>query len=322
MRNFHEASFLKAFAERMGSVANLNALYCLTWCDAKAVGEGIMTGWQEAILAELRDAVAQQITHGSIDRAGRHERLVWELGEQGLDRDAAEGFLTGLGHTYEHQVLPGEAARHHRVLAQCRTEGLGLVWERADRYVLLTAAVPDRHALMADYCATLSGHGFDIIDLRTWIMDGNPATVLYTMRLTTIYPARLDEEETWTRLRKDLLAVSQGRCDPKALMARRRSAMVPRPADSGFDDPAVKVEQRTSDDHTIVDVHTKDEVGLLSKLCRTISDHGCEIGYACINTMGDVAVDVFYVTRAGAKLTDEDAEALRARLVAALNLRG
>ena len=324
MRNFHEPSFLKAFAERMGSVDRLDALYCLTWCDAKAVGEGIMTGWQEAILAELRDAVAQQITHGGIDRAGRHERLIWELSAEGLGREEAEKFLTGLGHTYEHQVLPGEAARHHRVLAQCRTEGLGLVWERADRYVLLTAAIPDRHALMADCCATLSGHGFDIIDLRTWVMEtvgSGDSTALYTMRLTTIYPARLDDEETWIRLHRDLLAVSNRKIDSKALLSRRRSAMVPRPADSGFDDPAVKVEQRTSDDCTIVDVHTKDEVGLLSKLCQTISDHGGSIGYACINTMGDVAVDVFYVTRSGKKLADEDAEELRVRLVAALNLR-
>lgn len=322
MRNFHEPAFLRTFAERMGTVANLNALYCLTWCDAKAVGEGILTGWQEAILAELRDAVAQQITHGGIDRAGRHERLVWELGEQGLDRAAAEAFLAGLDHTYEHQVLPGEAARHHRVLTECRAGGLGLAWETTDKYVLLTAAVPDRHGLMADCCAILSGHGFDIIDLRTWIMAGTVPTVLYTMRLTTIYPARLTDDDLWTKLRKDLLAVSHGQGDATKLLARRRSALVPRPADSGFDDPAVKVEQRTSDHHTIVDVHTKDEVGLLSRLCRTISDHGGEIGYACINTMGDVAVDVFYVTRTGAKLTDDDAEALRARLIAALNLRG
>ena len=82
----------------------------------------------------------------------------------------------------------------------------------------------------------------------------------------------------------------------------------------------MKVEQRTSEHHTIVDIHTKDEVGLLSKLTRAISAFGADIGYSCINTMGDVAVDVFYVQRDGAKLTDEDAEALRGHVIQALNL--
>ena len=35
---------------------------------------------------------------------------------------------------------------------------------------------------------------------------------------------------------------------------------------------------------------------------------------------GDVAVDVFYVDRAGKKMTDEDAEGLRQHLIKALNL--
>ena len=90
---------------------------------------------------------------------------------------------------------------------------------------------------------------------------------------------------------------------------------------TGVADPAVKVEQRTSDNHTIVDVHVKDDVGLLSRLCRSISDFGCEIGYACINTMGDVAVDVFYVNRSGKKLSDDEAEALRTHLITALGLK-
>ncbi|MFM2090910.1 MAG: nitrogen regulatory protein uridylyltransferase, GlnD, partial [Planctomycetota bacterium] len=55
MRDFHEPAFLRAFAERMGDVDRLDALYVLTYCDAKAVGDGVLTGWQEAILGELYD---------------------------------------------------------------------------------------------------------------------------------------------------------------------------------------------------------------------------------------------------------------------------
>jgi [protein-PII] uridylyltransferase len=146
--------------------------------------------------------------------------------------------------------------------------------------------------------------------------------VIYSFRTDSIYPSRLQEEKSWERLRKDLLDISAGTINAESMLERRRQARVgPIPANSVFDDPAVKVEQRTSDTHTIVDVHVKDEVGLLSRLCRAISDHGCEIGYACINTMGDVAVDVFYVNRAGKKLTNEEAESLRCHLISALGLK-
>jgi [protein-PII] uridylyltransferase len=145
--------------------------------------------------------------------------------------------------------------------------------------------------------------------------------VIYSFRLAPIFPARAREPQTWTRLHHDLLAVSRGELSAESLLAkRRRSLATPRPADSGFDEAAIKVEQRTSEHHTIVDIHTRDEVGLLSRLCRGISSYGCEISYAGINTMGDVAVDVFYVNRAGAKLADDDAEGLRRHLISTLHL--
>ncbi len=322
MRDFHEPQFLRSFAEKMGTIDNLNALYCLTWCDARAVGEGILTGWQEAILAELRQAVAEQLMGGA-DPGTRHQRLIAELTVAGVGTDEAEAFLDGLGHTYEHQVLPGDIVRHHHVFIDAAHNGLGIRHELGEKFINLTAAVPDRRGLLADVAATLSGHGFDIIDCRTWVTEGvvdRPAMVIYSFRLSSLYPARLTEEEPWQRLRRDLLAVSRGTLDPRTLLEKRRAAITPRPADSGFDDPAVKVEQRTSEHHTIVDIHTKDEVGLLSKLTRAIALAGGDIGYACINTMGDVAVDVFYVSRNGAKLSDDEADALRSQLVRTLDL--
>ena len=322
MRDFHEAKFLRSFAEKMGSVENLNALYCLTWCDARAVGEGILTGWQEAILAELRETVALELAGGATPGT-RHQRLVAELAETGVSETDAESFLAGLGHTYEHQVLAGDIVRHHQVFTQAVSDGIGMGHEIAEKLINLTAAIPDRRGLLADVAATLSGHGCDIIDCRTWVTlaaPERPAMVIYSFRLSSLYPARVKEPEPWQRLRRDLLAVSQGTLDPRTLLEKRRAAITPRPADSGFDDPAVKVEQLTSEHHTIVDIHTKDEVGLLSKLTRVIAAEGADIGYACINTMGDVAVDVFYVSRNGEKLSDEEAELLRSQLVRTLDL--
>ena len=37
---------------------------------------------------------------------------------------------------------------------------------------------------------------------------------------------------------------------------------------------------------------------------RAISRHGCDVGLVLISTEGQKAIDVFHITKAGAKLTD------------------
>jgi len=320
MRDFHEESFLSTFCEKMGNREQLDLLYCLTYADARAVGEGVLTGWQEAILKDLHQTVtARLLRTGDRVSLSRRDLLMKELVKSGVSEVLAHEFIQDLPHSYLHQVPPGDVQRHHAVLLRARTEGVGIDHELKDKHLHLAAALPDRHALFADVTATLTGHGFDIIAARTWVTGSG--MVVYSFRLSTIYPGRLEDPAAWERLRKDLLAVSQDKLLAESLLERRRNARVgPKPADSVFDDPAIKVEQRTSETHTIVDVHVKDDVGLLSRVCRAISDFRCEIGFASINTMGDVAVDVFYIQREGKKLTDEDSEALRGHLVQALNL--
>jgi [protein-PII] uridylyltransferase len=320
MRDFHEPSFLRSFAERMGTRERLDYLYCLTWCDARAVGEGILTGWQEALLAELHQAVAEQLATGGAQVADHQQRLLGALAAGGVTPAAAQAFLTGLPHAYLHAAQPGDVLRHQTVVARCRGGDVGLAWELGERFQTVAAALRDRHGLLADVAAAISGNGFDIIGARTWITDDG--IVLYHLRLAGLAPARLTEATTWSRLHKDLAEAAAGTLDAGAQLTRRtRAYAVTKAADAGFDDPAVKIEHQSSEHWSIIDVHCKDEPGLLWKLCRTISDHGLEIGHTCITTMGDVAVDVFYVQRNGAKLSTADGDALRQRIVASLGLR-
>jgi [protein-PII] uridylyltransferase len=321
MRDFREPGFLRAFTERIGDEERLDLLYCLTYADARAVGEGILTGWQEELLSEIREAVRGELGRvKGVAAPSHHERLRAELVAAGHTTEQAEGWLRELPDTYLYQVAPGDAAKHLAVIDEARRTGVGLHRDLKDgTCVYLTAALADRHALFADVTATLTGNLFDILDTRTWVTTAG--MVVYNFRLTSATPARLKDEGAWSRLRADLRLVTQGTLDTKALLAKRKAAIgAPKAADSRFDDPAVKVEQRTSDHHTIVDIHAKDQPGLLSNLCRAISDYGCNITYACINTMGDVAVDVFYVDRDRRKLADEDAEGLRQHLISALDL--
>jgi|GEM_PF-2081751 len=320
MRDFHEPSFLATFTDRIGTVGRLDYLYCLTWADAKAVGEGILTGWQEALLDEIRAAVRDEMTRrAGGEPVGRKQRMVSELVGAGWTPEAVERWMADLPHTWQYQVQPGEGRRHLGVLEAARNDGIGMEHEDLDTHDLLILALPDRVALFADVAATLTGHTFDIIDTRTWVTASG--LVLYHFRLGSPLLGRVKDAQAWERLRTDLRKVSRGELQAGTVLARRRKAYgVATKPDSAFDDPAVKIDSRTSSQYTIVDIHAKDEAGLLSTLCQAIADYGVNITYACINTMGDVAVDVFYVDRQGAKLSDTDSDGLRRHLIATLRL--
>jgi [protein-PII] uridylyltransferase len=70
---------------------------------------------------------------------------------------------------------------------------------------------------------------------------------------------------------------------------------------------------------TIVEVFTRDRVGVLYAITQTLADLGLDISLAKVSTEGEKVADVFYVTRGGRRITeDSDRAALLARLRAAV----
>ena len=60
--------------------------------------------------------------------------------------------------------------------------------------------------------------------------------------------------------------------------------------------------------------------GLLYRISRVISEHGCDIDLVLISTEGDRAIDVFHLTRNGAKLSPDMEQNLRADLEQAVGV--
>jgi [protein-PII] uridylyltransferase len=87
--------------------------------------------------------------------------------------------------------------------------------------------------------------------------------------------------------------------------------------------PAVATEIRLHDDSThatIVEVSTRDRVGVLYAITRCLAELGLDISLAKVATEGEKVADVFYVTRGGHRLTDAaDRAAVIARLYAAVS---
>ena len=57
----------------------------------------------------------------------------------------------------------------------------------------------------------------------------------------------------------------------------------------------VKVNNEDSDFYTIVEATGEDRLGILYEITQALTDHGCDIHFARISTLGNRIVDVFYV---------------------------
>ena len=104
-----------------------------------------------------------------------------------------------------------------------------------------------------------------------------------------------------------------GRTDVTERLRRREQSVLRRRHVRGFR-PVVHFDNQSSRRYTILEINADDALGLLYRISRLISHHGCDVDLVLISTEGKKAIDVFHITKGGAKLAEPAQQALRADL--------
>jgi [protein-PII] uridylyltransferase len=127
------------------------------------------------------------------------------------------------------------------------------------------------------------------------------------LRALELNPTEVDQ------LRLTLERVVRGKVLVEDLLLRRRAPA--RPSRGARIQPVVRFNQQASDSSTLIDFIGEDRPGLLYDLTSAMAASGCNIEVVMIDTEAHKALDVFYVTKDGKKLSEADEDQLRTALL-------
>ncbi len=341
-RDLSDADVVARFAERVGDEERLAQLYLLTLCDTAMTAPNNLSAWKSELLRDLYlRARAHLAARGAvdpgaavaIDGAERRAKVVGFVAhgdDVAVDRAAAESMVAGLDERFFAQLTPRQAARHVRLALSVLTRG-ARVGVAISHFPLkghseVAVVAPDAHGVLAAIAGALVAHRVDVLGAVVGHADaptaGGLALDLFFVR-DLVGAAIPDSDARWARFEADLAElVGDGPPTHAAvtgLITRRRPASGLPPRVTPAVATEIRVDNQESTEATIVEVFTRDRLGVLYAITQTLADLGLDISLSKVSTEGEKVADVFYVTRDGGKVTlAAELDAVCAQLEAAL----
>ncbi|MBI3491519.1 MAG: HD domain-containing protein, partial [Acidobacteria bacterium] len=306
-RDTEDPEIVRRLADLVGIEERLKMLCLLTLVDVEAVNPETLTPWREELLWRLYVDTYNHLTLEYADERIEHQESGLRALVAGRPHNVTEAeitrFVEGLPRRYL-RLFPRDAIyRHVRLSRDIRPDDLHADLERRESLWELTVVTLDKPSLFSNICGALSSFGMDIA--RGHAMTNPNGLVLDIFQFT--------DQERFLELNaggKDqflgvLGDVISGATDVTERLRAREQSVLYRPRRGVTTaPPVVHADNQSSRRYTILDIVANNVLGLLHRVSRVISQHGCDVDLVLISTEGQKAIDVFHITKAGAKLTD------------------
>lgn len=310
-RDLSDPALVQSVAELVGSRERLDMLYLLTYVDISSVGPETWNEWRSRLLGELYEKVRAHLDAALAEpdrptsrteaaQAGaRAIRALVRPSDGDLDR-----FLKVLPERYLATVPPPAARQHFELWKRAKGRTVtGAAHPRPDAGDAseLVVVAEDRPGLLSLIAGALAAHSIDILGAEIFsLADGRALDAFLVREPGGIPPSA----ERVARALADLERILCGEETVQALLARRRGPsrlFAPGPATP----TKIRFDLAAARDATVVDVYTRDRVGLLHDIAAAIHREGASIVLARVATEGNRATDGFYLQDAGGrKITD------------------
>ncbi|HEX9701899.1 MAG TPA: [protein-PII] uridylyltransferase, partial [Rhodospirillales bacterium] len=289
------------FTAVVQSPERLRLLNILTVADIRAVGPGVWNAWKAGLVRELYYRAQEEMTGGiAIERRG--ERV--EQAKAGLKEKLAGWSAADIdahfarGHPDYWLTFDADTLKYHaEIVRDAETKKLKLHIEtRVDPERDVTEIIiyaPDHPGLFAKIAGALALSGASVVDAKIMTLANSMALDTFWIQDVTghVFAAGDRLKRLCKRVEDALMGrFNTGReieaVQKKALPSRTKVFKVP---------PRVLIDNKASNQHTVIEINGRDRLGLLHDLTTALTASGLQISSAHIATFGERVVDVFYV---------------------------
>ena len=317
-RDVADGETVDAFALKVPTPEALRMLTLFTYADIHAVHPDALTPWKAENLWRLYVATLNHLDRNVDDeRLGAREEseLVYRVTAL-LPGRAAEvrAYLEGFPERYIRTRTPEQVRANFLSSERFAGEPVQLDFRYSPAVNEITLVTRDRALLFANMAGALAAWGMNIVTADAF--SNRQGVVVDTFRFTDGFQTLELNESERERFVKSVHDVVAGEVPVEKLLSgrkrgRKKAPKVVTEARVDFDDLA-------SSHSTLLEVVAQDNPGLLRALSLTLAAGGFNIEVALVDTEGETAIDVFYLTRNGAKLTPAEQEGLKSELLRAM----
>ncbi|MGO1119445.1 [protein-PII] uridylyltransferase [Rhodovibrionaceae bacterium A322] len=325
-RDIDDPKTIQDLAEVIQSVERLRLLLVLTVADVRAVGPNVWNAWKAALLRELFWRT-EEVLSGGFNAKGKEQRaeLAKDALAQKLQDWPEEELAAHLERGYPSYWLScdGEShLRHAHMIREAEAQKRTLTVDaRVDSYrevAELTIYAPDHPGLVNRIAGALAVAGATVEGARIFTLSNGMALDIFY-----IHDANGGPFDKPAKLKRLATAIEQSLSGDIAPLKEleRQASVIPSRLEVFTVTPRVLIDNKASQNYTMVEINGRDRPGLLYRLTFAIANQNFIIHAAKITTFGERAVDTFYIHDAlGSKITsDSKLDRLRAALLDALD---
>lgn len=310
-----------AFAELVPDPDKLRYLYVHTYCDARGTASGLWNSYKDTLHGSLYRATLDQLIHGpalATRHTARMQSTYQELVTQkipGISADEITAHFHLLPERYFIHTDADEIALHIRMVNQLLTsitkaDAVGSLRPVIDwhddinrSYTVVDIVTWDRAGLFYKLAGAFSVAGLSILSSKVISRQDHIAIdTFYVVEPGRGVVQSAKAQEIFSRAVEEALTSNKDLYPEIVAQAKKvrssRYGAEKTPSHVASFPPSVDVYHELSMERTIVEVQARDEIGLLFRIAKLISDHGFDITFARIGTERDIAIDTFYIENA------------------------